>query len=168
MIIILGTPGAGKTTQSRLLAQHLNCRWFSMGDLIRSSVSGKQRSEMLAGKIISDKTTLDLVDKALSTFDPKSEECIFEGNPRSLAQAKWWVAQAKAGRFKIKKVIHLVADLKVAENRMLRRGRLDDHDDDVVETRFNAYKASITPVLECFNKNGIPLKEISSNGTIEE
>ncbi len=168
MILILGTPGAGKTTQTGLLAEYLGCRWFSMGELIRGSVKGNARAEMLAGKIISDKLTLDIVDKALNTFDPAKHECVFEGNPRSIAQAKWWIEQARAGRFKIMGVIHLVASSAVAEARLTKRGRLDDHDEGVVEKRMAEYKRSITPTLDFLKKNSVAVHEINGNGTIEE
>jgi adenylate kinase family enzyme len=168
MIIILGTPGAGKTTQTKCLAQYLDCRWFSMGDLIRKRVNGKELTDMLAGKIISDEVTLRIVDEVLNEFNPATDECVFEGNPRSLPQAKWWLAQQSKGRFKIEGVIHLVADLTVAETRLDKRGRLDDHDDNVVETRFAEYKRSINPTLKLLESKGVAIHEVDANGTIEE
>src|SRR5436190_9883681 len=110
MILMLGTPGAGKTTQSHLLAIYLGCKWFSMGELMRNKSKGRARKDMLDGKIISDKVTLDLVDKALSDIDTANKECIFEGNPRSIPQAEWWLEQEAKGRFKVTAVLHLVAD----------------------------------------------------------
>jgi len=91
MILILGTPGAGKTTQTRLLAEYLGCPWFSMGELIRKDAKGQDRLDMLAGKIISDEVTLGIVDKVLAKIDTKDHECVFEGNPRSITQAQWWL-----------------------------------------------------------------------------
>jgi adenylate kinase len=168
MIIILGNPGAGKTTQTQRLAEYLGCPGFSMGELIRKGVTGEERKAMLAGKIISDDVTLDLVDKALKTIDGSTKECVFEGNPRSIPQAKWWLEQAAAGRFKITGVIHMVADPVIAEQRMIKRGRLDDHDDDVIEKRYAEYRRSTMPTLEYLKENGVPVHEIDSNGSIEE
>lgn len=168
MILMLGTPGAGKTTQTRLLAERLGCRWFSMGELIRQGVTGQDRRDMLAGKIIGDEVTLKIVDQALSTFDPAIEECVYEGNPRSIPQARWWTAQEKKGRLKIHCLFHLVADPRVAEERMVRRGRLDDHDDNVIDERFEQYKKSVAPTLEYLKENGVTVHEIDANGTIEE
>ncbi|HXY18199.1 MAG TPA: nucleoside monophosphate kinase [Candidatus Nitrosopolaris sp.] len=167
MIILLGTPGSGKTTQTRMLADYLGCPWFSMGELIRRDITGQHRQDMLAGKIIDDKVTLDIVDKNLAKIDT-SKECVFEGNPRSVPQARWWVQQEKAGRFKIKAVLHLVVDPSVAETRMLKRGRLDDHDENVIETRFKEYYRSIAPILEYLKEDGISIHEIDANSTVEE
>jgi adenylate kinase len=167
MILILGTPGAGKTTQTKLLAEHLGCPWFSMGQLIRDNVTGKERRDMLAGKIISDEATLAIVDKTLNTIDPK-KECVFEGNPRSIKQAQWWLDQAKAGRFDIRGVVHLIANKSVAAERLVQRGRLDDHDDNVVETRFAEYERSITPTLNFLKQNGVTVHDVDANGNIQQ
>lgn len=168
MILILGTPGAGKTTQARLLSEYLGCKWFSMGELIRSKVTGQVRKDMLAGKIISDEVTLDIIDKTLAEIDTKTKEVIFEGNPRSIPQAKWWIKQEQAGRYKITAVVHLVASPQVAAKRLVERGRLDDHDENVVETRFAEYQKSITPTLDFLKQKGVPVHEVDADGTIEE
>src|SRR5437868_8580306 len=168
MILILGTPGAGKTTQTRLLAEHLGWKWFSMGDLIRKEVKGEDRREMLAGKIIDDRVTIDIVDKTLAKIDFDREDCVFEGNPRSVPQAKWWMDQMNSGRFKVQGIIHLVASLPVAEQRINQRGRLDDHNDNVVETRMQQYQQSIKPTIDFLRQNNLPVHEIDADGTIEQ
>jgi adenylate kinase family enzyme len=139
-----------------------------MGELIRQSVTGQARREMLAGKIISDDVTLNIVDKALQDMDLKDRECVFEGNPRSVVQAKWWLGQAASGRFKITGVIHLVADPTIAQQRMLKRGRLDDHNDDVIEKRYTEYHRSITPTLDYLKQHGVAVHEVDGNAPIEE
>jgi adenylate kinase len=168
MIIMLGTPGAGKTTQTKMLAEYLNCPWFSMGELIRQYSSGQDRKDMLSGKIISDESTLKIVDKALADINTASEECIFEGNPRSITQAKWWIEQQKTGRFKIKGIIHLVIEPSIAEERLQKRGRLDDYDSGVIEKRFAEYQRSIDPTLTYLEDHGMKVFEIQAAGTIEE
>jgi adenylate kinase len=167
MILILGNPGAGKTTQTQLLAEYLKCPWFSMGELIRKGVTGKERQAMRAGKIIDDNVTLDLVDKALKDID-LSQECVFDGNPRSIPQADWWLGQAAAGRFKITAVLHMVADPQIAQKRMINRGRLDDHDDDVIDKRYAEYRRSTMPTLDYLKQHGVPVYEIGSNGSIKD
>lgn len=168
MIIILGTPGAGKTTQARLLAEYLDCPWFSMGELIRREAKGQDRKDMLAGKIINDQVTLDIIDKSLAPLDIKNKEAIFEGNPRSIPQAQWWIDQVSRGRFDIKAVLHLVASPAIAEKRLVNRGRLDDHDDNVVETRFNEYHRSIKPTLDFLESHGVKVMEVDADGSIDE
>lgn len=168
MILMLGTPGAGKTTQTRLLAEYLGWKWFSMGELIRRQVRGEERQQMLGGRILADDTPLKLIDETLNSLNGQVDNCVWEGSPRSVSQAQWWLDQVKQGRITIQAVIHLVADASVAEGRMVKRGRLDDHDDNVIETRFREYHKSITPTLDYLKKNGIKLYEIDANGTIED
>jgi adenylate kinase len=168
MIIVLGTPGAGKTTQTQLLGEYLNRPWFSMGELIRQKVTGKEREEMLAGKIIDDEVTLRIVDEALKPLDTVNQECVFEGNPRSIRQAQWWLDQIKSGRFNIKGVLHLVVSHKIAHQRMENRGRIDDTDEQVIQKRFEEYHRSITPTLEYLKEHGVKVYEIDASGTIEE
>jgi adenylate kinase len=139
-----------------------------MGDLIRAKVTGKERKDMLAGKIISDDVTLDIIDKTLAEIDTITKEVIFEGNPRSIPQAKWWIKQEQAGRYKITAVIHLVASPQVAAKRLVERGRLDDHDENVVETRFAEYHRSITPTLEYLKQQGVNVVEVNADGSIQE
>jgi adenylate kinase len=167
MILMLGTPGAGKTTQTKMLAEYLQCSWFSMGELIRQKATGQARKEMLAGKIISDEVTLDIVDKALDSVSAR-EECVFEGNPRSTKQARWWIDQQNTGRFKIKGVIHLVIEPEIAQERLQKRGRLDDYNSNVIEKRFAEYKKSIDPTLTYLEDHGVKVFEIQAAGTIEE
>jgi len=168
MILILGTPGAGKTTQTRMLAEYLDWQWFSMGELIRQRVSGKERQEMLKGKILGEDTPLRIIDEVLNELGKKADHCVWEGSPRSIGQAEWWIEQAKSGRITIKAVIHLIADVSVAEKRLIKRGRLDDHDDNVIDTRFAEYKKSITPTLDYLRQNGVTVFEIDANETIDE
>jgi adenylate kinase len=168
MILMLGTPGAGKTTQSQLLSEHLGCQWFSMGQLIRDYSSGEARQQMLAGKIIDDKVTLEIAHKALSAVDTAHEECVFEGNPRSIPQAQWWLDQVTAGRFKITGVLHLIASKQVAHDRIVSRGRQDDISEEVINQRFAEYDRSIMPTISYLKQNGVKVHDIDANGTIEQ
>jgi adenylate kinase len=167
MILMLGTPGAGKTTQTKMLSEYLQCSWFSMGELIRQKATGQARKDMQAGKIIGDDVTLEIVDKALDSVAP-NEECVFEGNPRSIKQAQWWLEQQNIGRFKIKGVIHLIIEPQIAEERLQKRGRLDDYDSNVIQKRFAEYQRSINPTLTYLEDHGVKVFEIQAAGTIDE
>ncbi len=168
MIIILGTPGAGKTTQSQLLANYLGCPWFSMGGLIRDKAKGHAREEMLEGKIIEDKDTLDILAEALAPIDTANQECIVEGNPRSIPQAQWWVDQINAGEVNIRGVIHLVVAPSVAKGRLDKRGRIDDGDGEVINKRFEEYHNSINPTLDYLESHGVKVYEIDAGNSIEQ
>jgi adenylate kinase len=168
MISIIGTPGAGKTTQTKLLAEYLGCPWFSQGELIRQHATGTARQAMMEGKIIDDTVTLKILDDALRGVDTSDAECIVEGSPRTLAQAEWWEKKIDSGAFKITGFIHLVVDEKLAEQRLAKRGRLDDYDDKVIRKRFAEYQANTKQAIEYLNENGWPVYEINAADTIEQ
>jgi adenylate kinase len=168
MIILLGMPGAGKTTQTRLLAESLGCPWFSMGELIRDHATGRDREEMLEGKIIGDEVTLQILEKALKPVDTARSECIVEGNPRSIPQAKWWLNKINAGEVKLTGILQLSISVKDAEKRLQTRGRVDDDDMRVVHRRFEEYKRSITPTVDYLKEQGLEVHEIDASKSIEE
>jgi adenylate kinase family enzyme len=72
------------------------------------------------------------------------------------------------GAGKIKGIIHLVIDPAVAEERLQKRGRLDDYDSNVIEKRFAEYKKSIDPTLTYLEDHGLSINEVQAAGTIEE
>jgi adenylate kinase len=167
MIGIVGAPGAGKNTQAELLANFLNCPYFSHGELIRKYVTSQARQEMLEGKIIDDSITLGLVDKALAGVDVKNKECIIEGGPRTLDQAKWWEAKVASGVFKVTGIIHLIISEDLANQRMIKRGRLDDQKK-VMEKRFLEYRANTKKGLRYLKDKSLQIHEIDASGSIQE
>jgi adenylate kinase len=167
VISLLGTPGAGKTTQTKLLAEYLKCPWFSQGELIRQNATGQARQDMLEGKIIDDSVTLQILSDALADVDTANKECIVEGSPRTLRQARWWESQIKNNSFKLTGVVHLSVDEKVAQERLVKRGRMDDHDK-VVQKRFSEYRANTCQALDYLKAKGYPVFEVDASGAIEE
>lgn len=168
MILLLGMPGAGKTTQTEMLSKYLNCPWFSMGQLIRDHASGQDRAEMLAGKIIGDEITLKILGDALASVDTAKDECVVEGNPRSIPQADWWLAKIKAGQVKLTGIVELTIDPVLAEQRMTSRGRLDDDDKKVVQKRLDEYNRSVVPTLKYLEEQGTAVHRVDGTGSVEE
>ena len=92
-LILFGPPGAGKGTQAKYLVKKLNSFQISTGDMLREEIQknteiGKKIvNNMNDGKFVSDEIVNTLIESAL--FDPqKKNKLIFDGYPRSLAQAK--------------------------------------------------------------------------------
>lgn len=92
-IILLGPPGAGKGTQAKLIAQEFNIPQIATGDMLRTAIKegsklGKQaKSVMDAGQLVSDELIIDLVKERLTQADC-ANGCIFDGFPRTIAQAQ--------------------------------------------------------------------------------
>lgn len=92
-VILLGSPGAGKGTQARLLAQALGVPHISSGDLFRDNLSRKTELGLLAkqymdrGTLVPDDVTIQMVAERLGRPDCTGG-AILDGFPRTLEQAE--------------------------------------------------------------------------------
>lgn len=125
-IILLGPPGAGKGTQAKLISQEFNIPQISTGDMLRSAIKtgtelGKiAKAVMDKGELVSDELVINLVKERLAEPDCVNG-CIFDGFPRTIAQAE---ALAVAG-VNIDKVIEIsVPDEEIVSRMSGRRAHL--------------------------------------------
>jgi adenylate kinase len=159
VIIFMGVAGSGKSMQGRLLADRLAVPWLSTGEFLRMLISGEERRGMLAGKLLDDEEIIGLVQKIFSVVNVE-EDFVLDGFPRTPGQADWLLNQVKYGQLQISAVIHLTASQEIVLDRLLGRGRQDDHKQAITE-RFKEYEESIKPILAQFKKAGIPVCEIN-------
>jgi adenylate kinase len=158
MIIFMGVAGSGKSMQGRLLADREALPWLSTGEFLRMLIAGEERRDMLAGKLLDDDEVITLVQKIFSVVDIE-EEFVLDGFPRTEGQADWLLNQVKYGQLSVTAVIHLTASEKVVMDRLLGRGRQDDHKEAISE-RFREYEEAIKPILAHFKEAGIPVHDI--------
>jgi adenylate kinase len=124
-IILLGSPGAGKGTQGKLLAKHLHIPQIATGDMLRSAIQagtplGQQvKAIMDSGQLVPDELIIKLVKQRIH-----EEDCtrgfLLDGFPRTVAQAE---ALAQEGV-----VLTAVIEIAVAEEEVIKRlsGRWTD------------------------------------------
>lgn len=93
-IVILGAPGAGKGTQSKLISEKYKVPAISTGDLLRNaaanpndSVSVKIADTISKGMLVSNDLIVKVLKNRLIKDDCKTG-FILDGFPRSLEQAK--------------------------------------------------------------------------------
>jgi len=92
-IVLLGAPGSGKGTQTKLLAQKYKALQVSTGDLLRSAVAaqtplGRQaKAAMDAGQLVSDDIVLGIIEERLTSPDAQNG-FILDGFPRNIPQAE--------------------------------------------------------------------------------
>jgi adenylate kinase len=114
-IILLGPPGAGKGTQAeRLVAEHGMVQ-LSTGDMLREArkadteLGHQVAAVMDSGALVSDEIVSALIDAKLAALG-ENQGAIFDGYPRTLAQAQSLdVILASHGR-RLDYVIELVVD----------------------------------------------------------
>ena len=121
-LILLGPPGAGKGTQAARLVERHGMRQLSTGDMLRAAVAAqtpvglKAKAIMDAGELVSDEIVSALIDEELAAMGPEVG-AIFDGYPRTAAQAEQLDAiLARHGR-KLDRVI----ELEVDEDELVRR-----------------------------------------------
>lgn len=92
-LILLGGPGAGKGTQSKLISQRYNIPQISTGDMLRAavkagSVLGKKVKQVMdSGALVSDDIIIELVRERIKE-DDCAQGYLFDGFPRTIAQAQ--------------------------------------------------------------------------------
>jgi adenylate kinase len=158
VIIFMGVAGAGKSIQGKMLADELGYPWLSTGEFLRMLIAGVRRKEMLAGKLLSDQEMIAMMQKVLGLI-PSDEEFILDGFPRTVAQTDWLLAQVKAGLLKITAVFQLEASKEVVKERLLGRGRPDDHHE-AIEERFHEYEQTTLPIVDRLKSAGMQIYTI--------
>ena len=114
-IILLGPPGAGKGTQAERLVAERGMAQLSTGDMLREARKadtplGHQVAEVMdSGALVSDEIVSALIDAKLGTL-AHGEGAIFDGYPRTQAQAESLDSILSAHGRKLDHVIELVVD----------------------------------------------------------
>jgi adenylate kinase len=120
-IILLGPPGAGKGTQARILVEGRGMIQLSTGDMLREArTSGTEMGEkvaaiMDAGELVTDEIVIGLIEEKLE--GDHGGGFIFDGFPRTLAQADALDAILKKHGTKLDAVI----EMRVDDNALVAR-----------------------------------------------
>ncbi len=124
-IVLFGSPGSGKGTQSKFLVEWLGIPQISTGDMLREHIRqgteiGKTiESRMRAGSLVSDELVNRLVYERILRPDC-ARGFILDGYPRTPEQAEEMMRLlASVGAEEV--VIHLVVDYNVIISRMAGR-----------------------------------------------
>lgn len=124
-LVLFGSPGSGKGTQSKLLSRALGIPQISTGDMLRehvrkgNAVGTAVEAKLKAGFLVKDEVVNVLVEKRLAQSDA-ARGFILDGYPRTRAQAEW-LCRLLAARGFHEVVIHLVVDYNVIIARLSGR-----------------------------------------------
>jgi len=124
-LVLFGSPGSGKGTQSNLLSKALGIQQISTGDMLRehvrkgNAVGTAVEAKLKAGFLVKDEVVNALVEKRLA--EPSAARgFILDGYPRTRAQAEV-LCRMLAARGANEVVIHLVVDYNVIIARLTGR-----------------------------------------------
>ena len=128
ILIFIGPPGSGKGSLSELCVKRLGWAQLSTGNLCREHIAnqteiGKQIDFAIkSGKLVSDGLIVDMVSDWLQKSLASKEYVIFDGFPRTVAQAEAFDALMK-GKFKDShlRVVRLLIDDETIVARILGR-----------------------------------------------
>ncbi len=161
-LILFGPPAAGKGTQAKRLVEQRQMVQLSTGDMLRAArTSGSELGNRVAGimdrgELVSDQIVIDLIEEQLPATEAAGG-AIFDGFPRTLAQAEALDSLLKARGKKIDLVLQLKVDdaalVKRIEGRFLAEGRPDDNPESF-KVRLTAYNGQTAPLLPYYEGQG--------------
>jgi adenylate kinase len=173
-LILFGPPAAGKGTQAKRLVAERGMVQLSTGDMLRAArASGSELGLRVAGimdrgELVTDAIVIALIEEKL----PEAEAAggaIFDGFPRTVAQAEALDAMLKARGAGIDKVVRLKVDDDALVARIAKRfaeeGRADDNPESF-KVRLAAYNAQTAPLLPYYTAQG-KLTEVDGMASIE-
>jgi len=163
-MVVLGSPGSGKSTQAKLLAYKLGLPHVSTGDIFRdieqqTSDLGARVKELLSkGQLVSNEDTLEVAKQEFSK--PQYQHgIIVDGFPRDLFQAQ-------NSPLNFDQAIYFKVSDNTVVGRLLKRGREDDSEA-VIRQRLKVFHEQTEPILNWYRSQGI-LMEVNGEPTENE
>ena len=154
VIILLGPPGAGKSTQATKITEEFGIQAVSTGDLLRAEVKagtplGKSiEATIKAGDLVSNDIVNQLIATRFSQPDA-ARGLILDGYPRNVAQAEYldkMLAERQLGKAI---VVNFVVPKEEIVKRLSGRGRADDKPEVILE-RLSVYDHETKPLLDYY------------------
>tara|TARA_R110002033_G_scaffold358_15_gene3521 strand:- start:10219 stop:11328 length:1110 start_codon:yes stop_codon:yes gene_type:complete len=162
-LVLFGKPGAGKGTQAQFLKEKYNLMHISTGDVFRFNIKNGTELGTLAksyidkGELVPDEVTIKMLQEEVEK-NADADGFIFDGFPRTAAQAEALDNFLESKDMGINATIALEANDEILIDRLLERGkvsgRTDDQDVAKIRNRFDEYNAKTTPVKEFYEAQG--------------
>lgn len=160
-LVLFGPPGAGKGTQAGFLKEAYQLVHISTGDVFRYNIKNETKLGILAksymdkGQLVPDEVTIDML-KAEVEKNLDGNGFIFDGFPRTVAQAEALGEFLKEKGTDVSAMIALEVDDEVLVQRLLERGktsgRPDDANEEVIRKRIRVYYEETAIVKQFYLK----------------
>jgi adenylate kinase len=175
-IVLFGPPGAGKGTQSEKIIAAYGLSHLSTGDLFRkhlgegTELGALAKTYMDRGHLVPDEVVIQMVEHKISST-AESKGFIFDGFPRTTAQAEALDAMLTKNGMRIAGMIALEVPQDLLKERIKERGktsgRVDDQEEEKINTRIKVYLDETLPVAEYYENQG-KFRRINGVGKIDE
>ena len=175
-LVLFGPPGAGKGTQSAKIIEKYGLIHLSTGDLLRAEIQAntplglEAKKLMDQGILVPDEVVIGMISNKLDS-NKDAKGFIFDGFPRTVAQAEALDALLASKQSAITGMIALeVADDELERRLLLRgkeSGRPDDANPEVIRKRIVEYNTKTAPVAN-FYKAQNKFYSIAGVGQIDE
>ena len=175
-IILFGPPGSGKGTQSERLVSKYGLKHLSTGDILRSEIASKTplgveaKKIMDQGQLVPDEVVIGMISSALEN-NPQARGFLFDGFPRTEAQAEALDKLLKFKQSEIAVVLALIVSEEELVQRLLNRGltsgRPDDNNVDVIRARIVEYEKKTSLVADYYRKFD-KVFDIPGEGSVDE
>lgn len=175
-LVIFGAPGSGKGTQSERLIDEYGLYHISTGDVLRKHISDKTELGKIAdsyiskGQLIPDELMIEILADILDNNPEAEKGVIFDGFPRTIAQAEALNELLHKRGAKVSAVLGLEVDDDELVDRLVKRGKDSGRSDDNPETikkRLDVYHSTTSPLREFYQKVGT-YHPIKGTGSVED
>ncbi len=177
-LVLFGPPGSGKGTQASNIITKYSLVHISTGDILRHEVKnetplGQEAKKFMdGGLLVPDEVVIGMLGTKIDeSIAEGARGFIFDGFPRTVAQAE---ALDKLLTFKeteINKVLALEVDDEELVTRILKRGetssRSDDQDESIIRKRIVEYNNKTAPVAAYYDNQG-KYTALAGVGTIDQ
>lgn len=169
VILVLGSPGSGKTVNAKRISERYGIPTISMSDLLKQARGwGKAgskktlRAPIESGDLLSDEASIKLLEQRLGKGDV-NKGFVLDGFPLTAKQAEYLEGVSTQRGFSQPVVVHLTVSDSTATRRMELRRRADD-DPETIERRLAEYHAQAGLVLKRYPQ----VATIDATGTPDE
>ena len=161
-IILCGAPGSGKGTQSGFVTEKYGLQHLSTGDVLRAEIAsgselGKQIDALISqGNLVPDEMMYGVIENYISSLPKDSKGMIFDGYPRTVAQAESLTKLLK--KYNMEAImIDLLVDEQLLIQRLIERGKVSGRADDNLNTirhRIAVYHNQTEPIAHYYLHHG--------------